>query len=93
MPSAVLAHVDLAAHHESTGNFWHIVDGRSIGHSRSLVINDAGEGSGAVLLIRFGTDGEELTDTWHASLDEAFEQAEFEYRVHAEEWALSGELD
>lgn len=90
MPSAVLARVVLGSHHESTGKVPHVAYGRPVGLPHSLSVFDAGEGSGAVLLIRFDADGKELTDTWHASIAEAFEQAEFEYRVRADEWTHVG---
>ncbi len=37
-------------------------------------------------LVHLGPDGRSLADTWHASLDEAKNQAEFEFGVIGEDW-------
>lgn len=37
-------------------------------------------------LIYFAKDGNELTDTLHASIELAYEQAEFEFNVKATDW-------
>lgn len=39
------------------------------------------------LLLRFDADGEFSGDTWHQSLDEAKEQARFEFGITESEWA------
>ncbi len=38
------------------------------------------------LLLRIDASGAPITDTWHASLEEAKEQARFEYEIEEGDW-------
>lgn len=38
------------------------------------------------LLLRIDASGDPITDTWHASLQEAKEQARFEYEIEEGDW-------
>jgi len=40
-----------------------------------------------IYLIRYGKDGEFCGDTWHQSIDEAKEQACFEFNISANDWS------
>ncbi len=44
------------------------------------------EGDDGVYLLYFSESGEELTDTYHSGVDEAMNQAEFEFGVLPGEW-------
>lgn len=39
-----------------------------------------------IFLIRYDKDGEFCGDTWHQSIDEAKEQAYFEFNISANDW-------
>ena len=73
--------------HRPTKNTRHIVAGVEQGPARGLAICQH-EGEDAYYL--FGCDAEwnTLTDTWHQSLEEALEQAEFEYEGVSATWNL-----
>ena len=45
----------------------------------------------AFYLLYLDADGNELTDTWHASLDDAKEQARSEFQVAPTEWRESND--
>ena len=49
----------------------------------SVEIQEVDEGW---LLLRIDASGEPITDTWHASLEEAKEQARFEYEIEDDDW-------
>jgi len=49
---------------------------QALGAARVLVIEHHSDG---VFLNRYDIDGQPVGDTWHASVDDAREQAEFEY--------------
>jgi hypothetical protein len=44
------------------------------------------ERDSAYYLLYLDDTGEEMTDTWHSSLDDAKRQAEFEFSVRPDEW-------
>jgi hypothetical protein len=48
-----------------------------------VVLNSTTEG---VFLYRYDANGEFVTDTWHASIEDAKEQARFEYEDALEVW-------
>lgn len=48
-----------------------------------LVIEQHPEG---IYLIRYDASGSEVGDTWHASIEDAKEQASFEYEIDPERW-------
>jgi hypothetical protein len=49
----------------------------------SIEIVDVGDG---VLLQYEATDGSEVSDTWHATLEEAMQAAEEDFGVHRSDW-------
>ena len=53
----------------------------------SVEIQETDEGW---LLLRIDAEGEPITDTWHASLEEAKEQARFEYEIEEDDWKPIG---
>ena len=44
------------------------------------------DGEAAFYLLYLDAAGNELTDTWHQTLDDAKHQAEFEFNVAPDEW-------
>jgi len=40
----------------------------------------------AVFLVRYDDQGQELTDTWHASVDKAKRHAKLEYDIDEGDW-------
>jgi hypothetical protein len=74
--------LDPVRHHD-TGRTKHFLGSHHMPRPFSLRI--AALGSGFYLLY-LDEHGKELTDTHHETVDDAFEQAEFEFGVTAEEW-------
>ena len=77
-------HLDLGPEHTATGNTRHTVGGEPMPLPASLEIVDR-EGEGFYLLY-LDASGEEMTDTWHQTLDDAKHQAEFEFNVRPGDW-------
>lgn len=50
-----------------------------------LLIEDTHEG---VFLFRFSSEGDEVGDTWHQTIDEAKAQAHFEFGDHISSWKV-----
>lgn len=50
------------------------------------IIAIVGGSSTGFYLMRFAEGWHFITDTWHETLDEAFEQAEFEYEGVSQTW-------
>ena len=77
--------VRLIGKHASTGNTRHFRDGKQISAVSSLQIREELAGGGFYLLYMDAND-EELTDTLHPSIEDAMEQARFEFNVEPDEW-------
>lgn len=72
--------------HQVTGHTRHFVGGEQVESTiKSLKIIQIPPGT-AFYLIYFNKNGKELTDTWHQSLEDAMNQAKFEFNVRPEEW-------
>jgi hypothetical protein len=56
----------------------HVIGGRLNGKFKSLVICQY-PNTGGYYLLYFNDQGEEVTDTWHETLEDAKDQAEYEY--------------
>jgi len=81
----VICYSPIDHRHKFTGKTKQIVRGEIMGAMAGLAICQyAGESA----FYLFGCDGNwnEITDTWHASLDEAKEQAELEYSGISQTW-------
>jgi hypothetical protein len=48
-------------------------------------------GAGQFNLIHLDANGRDLTDTFHESVDDALEQASFEFTVQPDEWTVVSE--
>jgi hypothetical protein len=56
------------------------------GLTRVLKIVHYVEDSGAFYLIRYDANESEVGDTYHSSIEEAKDQAKYEYGVEADQW-------
>jgi hypothetical protein len=45
-------------------------------------------GDGGYMLFHYDNEGQEGADTWHPTLDEAKEQAKFEYEIEEADWKV-----
>jgi hypothetical protein len=70
-----------------TGRVTHFVDGSPAEDPKSLAIVRIGDDPGYYFIRRDGA-GNEITDTYHDSIDQAFEQAEFELEIPRTAWVL-----
>ena len=80
----IIAEVEVSSS-KPTGGTYHIRGGKKIDQTVVLkLVRLAGDES--VYLIQYGIGGHELTDTCHSSVEEALDQAEFEYALRKEDW-------
>ena len=82
----VLKSVVLGIHHAPTGSTRHHRDGVPCLAPAQLRVAQIGAESGYYLLY-LDQDGQEMTDTWHETLDGALLQAEFEFNVKRTDWS------
>jgi hypothetical protein len=75
----VMKYAEVTADVEPTGATRHTVAGTQLGRAAALAIARYPEEAGTYLFY-LDTHGGVVTDTWHASLDDALHQAAFEYR-------------
>jgi hypothetical protein len=88
----ILKSVNLSTHHQPTGNTKHYkIVSRDLKErvelpapSKLLIAQFPGD-SGYYLLY-LDEYGEELTDTYHESVEKAIAQAKFEFNILPEEW-------
>lgn len=83
----VVCYTPIDSRHRLTGNAKQIVGGALVGPASGLAICQY-EGDTAYYL--FGCDAEwnSLSDTWHETLEDAKEQAEFEYEGTSNTWSI-----
>lgn len=81
----VLAYTALDDRHTPTGATQHLIAGQLAAPPKGLAICQH-EGEDGFYLFGCDQDWEPVTDTWHATLDEAEAQAEFEHRGTSETW-------
>ena len=87
MNAALLAYVRLVAHHEPTGHTGHIVGGAVLPMPLELRVVSYAEDPGVYLLyISDPGSGLADTDTYHMTMQDAFEQARLEFSVLPSEW-------
>ena len=76
--------------HKPTGNTRHYVGGELWEGASALRIFRYRDEEGFYLLS-VNDDGDEVTDTWHQSLEDAVHQAEFEFDLKARDWTVLAE--
>jgi hypothetical protein len=77
--------VELTKKHQPTGKMRHSIGGEAMPVPSSLLISQFGRDPGFYLLY-LDASGKEMTDTWHATLDDAKHQAAFEFSVEDADW-------
>ena len=90
--------ITLKPHHRPTGKTRHtsgtisdegeLIRGPELPAPHSLMIAQLQPDRGYYLLY-LDESGEEITDTYHDSLEKALEQAEWEFNVKTDEWDVS----
>jgi hypothetical protein len=81
----ILRRITLAPQHEGTGRTTHYVGGEIAALPASLAVGSYDDDPGFYLLY-YDQGGNELTDTYHDSIEAALEQAEFEFGISSGEW-------
>ncbi|HMB29561.1 MAG TPA: hypothetical protein VKS99_15735 [Blastocatellia bacterium] len=82
----VICFTPIDSRHRHTGNCRQIVAGALQGAAAGLAICRY-EGQDGYYLFGCNAEWDSVTDTWHQTLEEAKEQAEFEYEGVSETWA------
>lgn len=83
----VICYTSIDSRHRFTGKTKQIVRGELMGAMSGLAICQPDK-TDAVYLFGCDTDWNVVTDTWHQSLDEAKEQAEYEYEGVTQTWEI-----
>ena len=86
----VLRRIRLSPQHGPTGNTRHVRGGQPLPPPHELKVVQYPEDEGFYLL-HFDARGEELTDTYHESIEDALAQADWEFNVRADEWEAAGD--
>ncbi len=83
----VICFTSIDSRHRHTGKTKHLAGGNVLGRANGLVICESME-NGCASYLLFGCDDQwnVLSDTWHATLEEAKLQAEFEYEGTSKTW-------
>jgi len=81
----VVLYTPIDKRHRHTGNCKQIVAGELMGVAAGLAICQY-EGEDSFYLFGCDENWETVTDTWHQTLEDAKEQAEFEYEGVSETW-------
>lgn len=84
-----MAYTAIDHRHRPTGRTKQIVDGRQVGRASGLAICQY-ENDTAFYLFGCDADWKSVTDTWHQSIEDARDQAEFEYAGSSQTWVYAG---
>ncbi len=84
----VICHTLIDHHHRFTGGCKQIVRGELMGQMAGLAICQYA-GEEAFYLFGCDADWQNVTDTWHQTLDDAQHQAEFEYEGVSKTWIFA----
>lgn len=68
----------------SSGRTIHRVDGEPVPHAKRVEIHAAD--SGGYFLLRFDNSNTSISDTWHATTEDAKLQAAFEFDIGDDDW-------
>ncbi len=82
----ILKRVDLGPHHSPRSQTRHYLPSDSANPYPPFVSLEIGKYDGTDYYLFHVTIDGENTDTWHASVEDAMDQAEFEFGVKPEEW-------
>jgi hypothetical protein len=81
----LVAHLSLTAQHKPTTRTTHVVEGRLMPMPARLRVEQL-EGDPGFYLLYCTAEGDELSDTYHETIEAAFGQAEWEFGVRPDEW-------
>ena len=79
--------IDLGQKHKPTGKTKHYRGAGELPKPAHLKIVRY-SGDPGYLLLYLDKDGNEMTDTYHETLEDALEQANWEFGIEAEEWKI-----
>jgi hypothetical protein len=77
--------------HAPTGNTRHSINGFKLGPSAALAICRYEDHDGGFYLFACDKNWEPESDTWHESVEQAKDQAEFEYTGTTDTWIRASE--
>jgi len=85
----VVAYTAIDHRHRATGRTKQIVEGKEVGPAAGLAICQYANDTAFYL---FGCDANwiSVTDAWHRSIEDARDQAEFEYVGSSHTWVYAG---
>jgi hypothetical protein len=81
-----LKFIKLDKEHKSKDKTRHFVDGNYVNENISELRIMHFENSSGFYLLYYDNNGNELTDTYHDTVEDALKQAEFEFDVKPNEW-------
>jgi len=84
----VICHTPIDDRHRFTGACKQVVRGELMGSMAGLAICQF-PGQDGFYLFGCDADWQEITDTWHQTLEDAQHQAEFEYEGVSKTWILA----
>ncbi|MGH2956951.1 MAG: hypothetical protein ACRDL6_08160 [Solirubrobacterales bacterium] len=82
--TTLVRRVTLREHHRPRGRVHYFFEGKEIAKPAALEIVSAP--GGACHIIYLGSGQEELTESWHPTVDAALFHAKGEYGIEPEEW-------
>jgi hypothetical protein len=85
----VILYTSIDGRHHFTGNCKQLVAGRLTGPMAALAICQY-DGDNAYYLFGCDKDWNSITDSWHQDIEEAIDQAEFEYEGSRQTWNENG---
>ena len=89
MDPKTLADVTLGDRHRWTGRTRHYAGGRLVERPARLVIV-ASDAAAGCRLLHLDARGAEMAGSFHATPEDAMDQARWEYEVEAEDWTRPG---
>ena len=84
---SILRKVTLSRDQVSTGKTVHISGGEELHAPSKLQITQYPDDKG-YYLIYLDSSGDEMTDTYHDTIEEAMEQAKWEFNVTVDDWEI-----
>ena len=81
----IFKQINLGPQHVPTGKTHHYDEDQELPHPTTLKIIKF-ENTEGFYLLHFDTWGNEITDTFHETIDDAMAQADWEYQVKSDEW-------
>jgi hypothetical protein len=77
----------IKAHHHRTGRTTHYLNGVLLPPPHKVAIARYGDDEEVYLFYYDAVSEDEITDTWHESVEAARKHAEWEFGIRADEWS------